>query len=323
MRNGVAIPSAIGASYTLPSVLSSDTGALFTVQISNAAGSVLSNSATLTIGPRAPLAGDLRFQQVDSPATVNGYSGDLSLNMLPYETITSQEATGQPLSIGPGCQQGPGNPTLFYCGWVIETFNLPTGVTGLSAGYQNGDYSNFQSDLATITTATTVITGIDTEPAFNAYALSWTRSQSGYSFDMAAHVIDPNSAATAIASEGQHGRVVTAISWQSGNIYYLSYGWQGNTTTTYDTQLATATLTSLSSVATNLASAGYIITATGGTPSDGILLVGTKVSGDTMPRPIIVTPQGVSPAPAAQQGYASVGVVYTPTDAYVWWIAER
>jgi hypothetical protein len=35
----------------------------------------------------------------------------------------------------------------------------------------------------------------------------------------------------------------------------------------------------------SLAAQGYIITAIGGDPTNGLLLVGTRVKGDTMPRP--------------------------------------
>lgn len=56
-RNGVNIPGANGASYTLPNVSRSDNGARFRVVVSNAFGSVTSNEATLTvIANKAPKA---------------------------------------------------------------------------------------------------------------------------------------------------------------------------------------------------------------------------------------------------------------------------
>jgi glucose/arabinose dehydrogenase len=48
-RNDVAIPGATGTSYTLPSVSVADTGARFTVRVSNAHGDVMSSGATLTV----------------------------------------------------------------------------------------------------------------------------------------------------------------------------------------------------------------------------------------------------------------------------------
>ena len=48
-RNGVAIAGATSASYTTPVTTVADTGALFTVLVSNAANSVASNAATLSV----------------------------------------------------------------------------------------------------------------------------------------------------------------------------------------------------------------------------------------------------------------------------------
>jgi hypothetical protein len=55
-KNSVAISGATSSSFTTPATTSSDNGALFTVLISNTAGSVTSGAATLTVsaGPVAP-----------------------------------------------------------------------------------------------------------------------------------------------------------------------------------------------------------------------------------------------------------------------------
>ncbi len=50
-KNGAAIGGAISSSYTTPAEITSDNGAQFTVVISNAAGTILSNAATLTVNP--------------------------------------------------------------------------------------------------------------------------------------------------------------------------------------------------------------------------------------------------------------------------------
>ena len=52
-KNGVAISGATSANYTTPATSSSDTGAQFTVTISNSAGSATSNAATLTVNAAA------------------------------------------------------------------------------------------------------------------------------------------------------------------------------------------------------------------------------------------------------------------------------
>ena len=50
-KNAADVPGATSASYTTPMTTTADTGALFRVMVSNAAGSVTSNTATLTVNP--------------------------------------------------------------------------------------------------------------------------------------------------------------------------------------------------------------------------------------------------------------------------------
>ena len=50
-KNGAAIGGATSSSYTTPAETTSDSGALFSVVVSNSAGSVTSNNATLTVNP--------------------------------------------------------------------------------------------------------------------------------------------------------------------------------------------------------------------------------------------------------------------------------
>jgi len=50
-KNGADITGATSSSYTTPVTTTSDSGELFRVMVSNAAGSATSNSATLTVNP--------------------------------------------------------------------------------------------------------------------------------------------------------------------------------------------------------------------------------------------------------------------------------
>jgi hypothetical protein len=103
----------------------------------------------------------------------------------------------------------------------------------------------------------------------------------------------------------------------------MSYGWQGNGTVVYDSIVQTATMDNAAETATTLAADGYILTAIGGNEYSGVLLVGTRVSGDSLARPISVIPGGQSPYPLATQGYAMVGVLYSASTGFVDWIGER
>jgi hypothetical protein len=54
LRNGTSISAATGSSYTTPTLAATDDGALFTVTVTNSAGSVTSSSAKLSVALHAP-----------------------------------------------------------------------------------------------------------------------------------------------------------------------------------------------------------------------------------------------------------------------------
>src|SRR5213595_99322 len=67
-KNGTAIGGATAASYTTPATMTSDSGAQFTVVVSNAVGSVTSNAAALTVNS-APVAPTITTQPASQTAT--------------------------------------------------------------------------------------------------------------------------------------------------------------------------------------------------------------------------------------------------------------
>lgn len=74
-RNGVNIPGANEAGYTLRAVSLADSGAKFRVVVTNASGSATSNAATLTVSSnRVPIA------TITSPASGTRYSGGSVIN---------------------------------------------------------------------------------------------------------------------------------------------------------------------------------------------------------------------------------------------------
>jgi hypothetical protein len=74
---------------------------------------------------------------------------------------------------------------------------------------------------------------------------------------------------------------------------------------------------------------GFKAAAIGGTAADGILLVGTRVQGDTMPRPVLVVNvvEGGDLAILTEQGYAIVGYLINLDSSgnllSYYWIGER
>lgn len=77
MRGGVAISGATAASYTTPAVSAADNGSVFTVAVSNPAGTVTSTPATLTVMVSA-VAPTITMQPVDV-TTYEGFTASFSV----------------------------------------------------------------------------------------------------------------------------------------------------------------------------------------------------------------------------------------------------
>jgi hypothetical protein len=313
-RNGTPIAGASGSTYSTASLLAADAGSTFSVALANAFGSATSRAAALAVTARAPKAGDLRFQQVDAASTVNGYVEEVAITSIGVNgSLTFTNATGSPLWLTNNC-----------CLDQFAPFALPSGITGLNTGILHGSLEDFQSDLngsgpatsaiGNLGAANTVITSISLSPDADVFGLSWVQTTQPGGFDLTQNTIAPSDFQAAATQEGAHSRVITAVSYNAGQITYLSYGWQADRSTIYETQVATVTLETASTVARSLAAQGYIITASGSAQAadgTGVLMVGTRVQGDTMPRPVMVVPLSQVLAGLKQlfqQGYAIVGI---------------
>lgn len=164
--------------------------------------------------------------------------------------------------------------------------------------YQPGLYSNFLSDLQGYAASNVVFTSLDLEPAENAYAVSWAKTSQTGGFDYRIDPLIPPGADQSAqiqaqaTLDGTESRVITAASFDaSGNAILISYGWMGDTTTVYEAQTKFVSAggqigANVLSAATALAQAGYIISAFGGNDTNGYILIGMRVQGDNLPRPI-------------------------------------
>jgi hypothetical protein len=287
-KNGTAIAGASGASYTTPAAAPADNGANFTVIVTNAIGSATSGPASLTVGPRVPKPGDWRFQALGLPAFVPG----VATFLLGGTEVPYPNAIGTPLSMGavPAiCVSGIADD----CAWGYSVYDAPAGGSAISAYYLSDSSTNLDADLQALATPNNVIISLDLEPANSVFAVSWLQTTAAGGFSAISQSVD-SAGVQAVASQlGEQSQVVTALTFNAGQVQILAYGWQGDTTTVYEATAVAATGDNFITEATNLAAAGYIITALGGDPTDGLILVGTRVQGDTMSRPIqFVTPSG-------------------------------
>jgi hypothetical protein len=331
-KDGTPIPDANGDSYTTPAVTLTDSGSRYSVTVTNSVSSVGSRQAALTVGPRSPKAGDLRFQLVASAFTVNGYGNagtNISISLLGRLGLFFTNYYGTPLSIGGNCS-GSSNPV--NCVYFLSADPLPVNVPDLKTNYQSDTLESFDSNMSSSVIAPNkVVTSILLEPLNDDYAVSWVDDPAGSGFDYAQQTVALASLQAYAAQQGALGRVITGASFDaSGDVFAVSYGWQGDPSTVYEVQVATATFDTVSVVATDLANQGYIITAMGGGNdsaqgilSDGLVLVGTRVQGDSLPRPLKVAAQGTQKIELWDQGYAIVGYIINPNGFTSTWIGER
>ena len=309
-KNGAAIPGATSSSYATPPSVQGDDGSTFTMTVTNAINSATSMPATLKVLPAPPpQAGDLRFQQVDAPSIINGYpTGGLHTNVQDGLSWFFRNSVGTPLTLGDVCGSATGSP--FACGWAFDAAGLPGNVSGVNVGYSTGSLANLTSDVANIDTGHAVITCIDLHPEDSIYAVSYTGAVQATGFTLTQGTVAPSALQTVATQEGALSHVITAISFNAGNVTYFSYAWGSDTSTTYEAQVATATFATLGAAATRLAQAGYIITALGGNGTDGFILVGTRVKGNTTARPVLIGTAGSQQQQQIfSQGYAIVGYI--------------
>jgi hypothetical protein len=304
-KNGTQIAGATSAAYTTPPIDFSDSGAQYQVTVTNAVSSETSKTATITVGARSPEANDLRFQLVDSPALDNPNSADgISSNIVGGSSAYYDNAIGTPLDIGYGVCY-PGIP--YGCAWPYAASGLPSGMNGLDIHYYSGAYIQFSSDLQSLMAPNTVITCLDLQPANSTYAVAWMETNETTGFDGHLQVISPSALQSTAEQEGLQSRVITAASFDAqGQINLLSYGWQQDTTTQYETEAMVVTPDNVISTVTSMANDGYILTAFGGDITNGFILVGTRVQGDSLPRPIIAITSSTPAANGATFGYAVV-----------------
>lgn len=353
LRDGTEISGADSSSYTTPPTTFADTGASFSVVVSNAGGSVESSNASLTVTARAPAAGDLRFQQVDAPYVVNGWGNEgvgLATAVPGRSAFYYSPSVGTPYYVGSGgdCAVPPQTNGM-GCDWFYSEWPAVSGDAPLT-GYAADFYEDFAADLQPGSTSLVpsadgvgpnspdaIITSLDLEPASDLFAVSWVQptptngvALQGQSTQPNGFVMVENTVATsqlqaAATEEGAAGRVITAISANGGEVTYLAYAWQADPVTLYDLKVVTASTPGAATAAGMLAAEGYIITAIGLAEGTGdILLVGTRVQGDSMPRPFEAVQGGSAIRAMQQQGYAIVGVIadLAQADPYIW-LGER
>jgi uncharacterized protein (TIGR03437 family) len=244
--------------------------------------------------PRSPQPGDLRFQGVDAAPhlMLNPACGDqefCELHGAPQYVYFSNAVSSFLM---------PFNGEWRF--QVVEPYageSVPFGLT-----FQSDFLGNLLTQIDSWSASPTiVITSLDLNPTNQTFAWSTMASQGPFQVHFLS--VAPSALQTTASSEGAASRVITALSYDgTGNVSALSYGWQTDTQTVYESKVAiTSDPADVVTAAMSLASSGYIITAFG---NGGQLMVGTKVKGDTVPRPLAIA---LDPAEMLREGYTVVG----------------
>ena len=198
------------------------------------------------------------------------------------------------------------------CDWPFSILWLPPTMNGFAMYYQQDFYTNgtsWASWLQSVSTPNVVITSIDLDEGLcKDMAASWVATVPPGQFDYRLEEVAQDQVQATVAADGAESRIVTAATFDdaSGQVILISYGWQGDTTTVYEAQTVVATPQDVVSQAFNLGNAGYFISAFGGNHTDGYLLIGMRVQGDTLPRAITNDSQTFGTAPKDTAYYSVV-----------------
>jgi len=293
-------------------------GVLITVLLVGCSDSVAPRSSAAKAPPTPPAPIDLRFKAVGSAAsTLRVISG------LAPGSVQIHAGLGTPLEITP-CAPPASLPS---CYWLFGLSDAPDGMSVNTVYYSTEEsLAGLESDLSdlqrwaftpfpsTAQNYNSVITSLMIDEPSRVYATSGLQSDQMREYDLTWGSVAPNALQAAASQAGVRGRVITAVAFKGGKVVYLSYGWSRAASSEYEAKVVPTSFDSVTVNAAKLAGEGYIITAVGGNDSDGFLLVGTRVAGQTAPRRFEVATDSAASVPGnspeaqlARNGYAIVG----------------
>jgi Abnormal spindle-like microcephaly-assoc'd, ASPM-SPD-2-Hydin len=213
MRNGLSISGASGPTYTTPATSTSDNGAAFSVVIRNAAGSVTSAAATLSVAPAPTI--------VLSPNVSNLNFGNVNVSSSGSQNVTLTNAGNSNVTISQVMVSGAGFNAGGATGLILspgQTTVVNVTFTPSSSGAASGSVS--VSSNATNSPAKIGLTGTGVTPIAHSVSLSWSDGDTtvtGYNAYVASVSGGPYSRLT---SSPVAGTSYVDSSVQSGRTYY-------------------------------------------------------------------------------------------------------
>jgi hypothetical protein len=170
-KNGIAISGATAASYTTPATTTADSGAQFTVTITNVAGNITSNAAILTVNAAT-------FLLNASTAILNFASVNIGSNSILPVTFTNAGNSNVTISsvtiAGAGYTASGVSTGQILTPGQVATLNVTfTPSTAATLPGTATVASNATNSPASIT-----LTGIGVQPIAHSVTLNWTASTS-------------------------------------------------------------------------------------------------------------------------------------------------
>jgi hypothetical protein len=170
-KNGVAIAGATSSAYTTPAAATTDNGSLFTVSVSNSAGTVTSNGATLTV------TGGTQILNASSSSLA---FGSVNVSASSVQTVSFTNAGTANVTISNVSISGAGfNAAGIATGTVLAPGqSAALSVTFAPAASGNVTGSVTVSSNATAGAKIVSLTGTGSVPVQHSVALSWAPSAS-------------------------------------------------------------------------------------------------------------------------------------------------
>lgn len=302
--NGVIVSNNDYSVFSTPPIVSSDNQSTINVTLTNAYGSICSKTIRVDVlnAPRSPSPIDLRFKHVDAfPYALNL---KFITNIIGGDMATFLDTIGTPLGLS---SPGPNYP--LDTSWSVALFDVPYGLTGYTTFYKSGLISNLSYDIEQIDNSY-VVNSLDFSQSAGAYAFQATHTSGIYKYTRSIKTLPIVDIQKEAAAEGILSHVITAISLIGDKVTIISQGWDGDGDSRYDVDVEFAKVDTFQNVARTLADNGYLISAIGGNSLDGYIFVGTKMSGDSRPRPLIIW-DSVNNQPI-YRGFAYIGHIFIP-----------
>ncbi len=211
-KNGTNISGATSSSYTTPATTTADNGAQFTVQVTNAAGSILSNAAILSVSAPSTML-------TLNPTSLN--FGSVNIGSSATQGIAVSNTGSASLTISGISYSGAGFTASGLGGQILapgQTANLNVTFTPTASGTMSGSVT--VSSNASNSPSTVAVSGSGVQQIAHTATLSWSSVSPAVSGYRVYSSTTPGGPYNRLTSSTLSNLTYTDSSVQSGKTYY-------------------------------------------------------------------------------------------------------